>query len=75
MPKLPRVSGADTIRALERLGFRRVRQRGSHVIMKKSTPKGDVGCPVPLHPELKVGTLRGILQLAKVSIEDFVSKL
>ncbi|MBV6621976.1 MAG: type II toxin-antitoxin system HicA family toxin [Rivularia sp. (in: Bacteria)] len=35
MPKLPRVKAEEVIRALERLGFEQVRQRGSHVIMKK----------------------------------------
>ncbi|MEI6756918.1 MAG: type II toxin-antitoxin system HicA family toxin [Chlorobium sp.] len=32
MPKLPVVSGAEVIRALRRLGFIFIRQRGSHVI-------------------------------------------
>ena len=52
MPKLRRVSGEEAIRGLERLGFRRVRQRGSHVILKKETAQGSVGCVVPLHREL-----------------------
>ena len=38
MPELRRVSGRDAIRALEKLGFQQVRQRGSHVILKKQTP-------------------------------------
>lgn len=38
MPKLRRVSGKQAIRALERLGFVQVRQRGSHVVLKKQTP-------------------------------------
>ena len=75
MPELRSVSGEEAIKALERLGFRRVRQRGSHVILKKSTPAGDVGCVVPLHRQLKVGTLRGILKLAKVEVEDFLRNL
>ena len=75
MPELRGVSGEEAIKALERLGFRRVRQRGSHVILKKSTPGGDVGCVVPLHRQLKVGTLHGILKLAKVEIEDFLENL
>jgi predicted RNA binding protein YcfA (HicA-like mRNA interferase family) len=75
MPKLHRVSGEEAIRALEHLGFRRVRQRGSHVILKKETAKESVGCVVPLHRELAIGTLHGILQQAKVSAEDFVEKL
>jgi len=75
MPKLRRVSGEEAIRGLERLGFRRVRQRGSHVILKKETAQGSVGCVVPLHRELAIGTLRGILQQAKVPPEEFMEKL
>jgi predicted RNA binding protein YcfA (HicA-like mRNA interferase family) len=56
-PKLRKVSGEEAIRALERLGLERVRQRGSHVIMKKDTPPGKISCSVPLHRELKIGTL------------------
>jgi len=75
MPKLPRVSGEETIRALEKLGFLRVRQRGSHVILKRATAEGTFGCSVPLHSELAPGTLRGILRLARVELEDFIANL
>jgi predicted RNA binding protein YcfA (HicA-like mRNA interferase family) len=75
VPKLPRVSGLETIRALERLGFVRVRQRGSHVIMVKKTTDGKIGCPVPLHDELAPGTLRNILRLAKISVDEFMANL
>lgn len=75
MPKLPRVSGAEAIRALEKLGFVQVRQRGSHVVLKKPYPSGAIGCVVPLHPELATGTLRGILKQASVTQEDFVKNL
>lgn len=44
MPRLPRISSREAIRALERLGFEQVRQTGSHVVMKKETPDGVVGC-------------------------------
>jgi predicted RNA binding protein YcfA (HicA-like mRNA interferase family) len=54
MPKLRRVSGEEAIRALERLGFRQVRQRGSHVILRRETAQGSVGCVVPLHRELAI---------------------
>ena len=69
MPKLPRISGAETIRRLERLGFGVVRQRGSHIVMRR----GAVGCVVPAHRELKVGTLAGVLRQARVSPEEFIS--
>jgi hypothetical protein len=40
MPRLPRVSGAETIRALERLGFTQARQCGSHVVIKRTGRDG-----------------------------------
>ena len=68
MPKLPRTSGAAIVKALERLGFVKVRQSGSHVIMRR----GPSGCVVPMHSEVKVGTLAGILRQAEVSPDDFI---
>jgi len=75
MPKLRRVSGKEAVRALERLGFERVRQRGSHVVLKKQTPEGAVGCVVPLHRELAIGTLRGILRQARITPDEFMENL
>ena len=72
MPKLPRgVSGADAVRALERLGFVVVRQRGSHIVMRR----GASGCLVPNHREIKTGTLAGVLRQAGVSVEEFAAEL
>ena len=75
MPRLRRISGRQAIRALEKLGFEQVRQRGSHVILKRQTPDGVVGCVVPLHRELAIGTLQGILKQAKVAVEAFTEAL
>jgi predicted RNA binding protein YcfA (HicA-like mRNA interferase family) len=75
MPKLREVSGQEAIRTLEQLGFVRVRQRGSHVVLKKHTPEGIVGCVVPLHDALAIGTLRGILRQARVSPDEFMANL
>jgi predicted RNA binding protein YcfA (HicA-like mRNA interferase family) len=75
MPELRKVSGDQAIRALKRLDFEKVRQRGSHVVLKRRTGEGEIGCVVPLHPELKIGTLRGILKQAKVAPEEFMSGL
>ena len=75
MPKLPRISSKKAIKALERLGFQKIRQTGSHVVMKKITANGQIGCVVPIHRELKIGTLSGILKQAKVSSEDFIKNL
>ncbi|BCU12494.1 type II toxin-antitoxin system HicA family toxin [Microcystis aeruginosa] len=75
MPKLPRISSREAVRSLERLGFEQVRQTGSHVVMKKETEEGKIGCVVPVHQELKVGTLSGILKQAQVTVEEFIENL
>jgi predicted RNA binding protein YcfA (HicA-like mRNA interferase family) len=75
MPKLKRVSGEEAIHALEKLGFIRVRQRGSHVVLRKDNPEGVTGCVVPMHQELAIGTLRGILRQAQVTPDEFMDQL
>ncbi|MDD5124333.1 type II toxin-antitoxin system HicA family toxin [Methylovulum sp.] len=71
MPSLPVVSGSEAVRALQRLGFTVVRQRGSHIILRK----GSQGCVVPNHREIKTGTLAGLLKQGCVSIDDFINAL
>ena len=71
MPKLPRISGQQAAGGLERLGFLRARQRGSHLVMRR----GERGCVIPLHKELAIGTLRSVLRQAGVSPEEFVEAL
>ena len=71
MPKLPHVSGAEIQRALERLGFQKSRQSASHVVMKREAK----GCVVPMHSEVKIGTLAGVLRQAAVSPEEFMQAL
>lgn len=71
MPKLPVVSGRKLIRALSRLGFVIVRQKGSHVFLQK----GDDTTVVPLHKEIKKPTLRKILKQAHVSMEELLDKI
>jgi predicted RNA binding protein YcfA (HicA-like mRNA interferase family) len=75
MPKMPRISSREAIRALERLGFEQVRQTGSHVVMKKAAAESEIGCVVPVHRELKVGTLSSILKQAQVTVEEFIESL
>jgi predicted RNA binding protein YcfA (HicA-like mRNA interferase family) len=75
MPKLPILSGKEIIKILNKLGFSEIRQRGSHVILKKYLNPGETGCVVPLHKEVAVGTLKGILKQAQISTEDFLKNL
>jgi predicted RNA binding protein YcfA (HicA-like mRNA interferase family) len=71
MPRLPVLSGREIIKLLETLGFAQSRQRGSHVSLRR----GSKVCVVPLHREVAVGTLSGILRQAGVSSEEFVEAL
>ena len=75
MPKLPRISSREAIRALNRLGFEKVRQTGSHVVMKKDTDDGVIGCVVPVHQELRIGTLNSILKQAQITPDEFIENL
>lgn len=71
MAKLPIISGPEAVRALERLGFVVMRQRGSHIVLRRDAS----GCVVPNHREIKVGTLLGILKQGGVSPEEFLRAL
>lgn len=62
MGKLRRLSGREVCTILAHSGFREVRQRGSHVVMQKRTVEGTLTVPVPLHRELKRGTLASIIR-------------
>ena len=67
-PRQPVVSGKALVRALERAGWSVAGQRGSHVRLKK--PERRYALVVPLHKELKKGTLAGILRDAGLSADD-----
>jgi predicted RNA binding protein YcfA (HicA-like mRNA interferase family) len=66
--RLPVISGAELVAALGKLGWVVVRQRGSHVRLRH--PERPVPLVVPLHRELKRGTLAGILRDADIRVED-----
>ncbi|MBU2563159.1 MAG: type II toxin-antitoxin system HicA family toxin [Actinobacteria bacterium] len=75
MSKLKRISGLEAINVLKKLGFIQIRQKGSHAILKKIIDDKEIGYVVPLHSELAVGILRGILMQAKISQEEFLKHL
>ena len=70
--KVPRdVNGAEAARALKRLGFVSLRQTGSHLILRKQSRT----VVVPQHKPLKPGTLKGIIEQAGLTLEQFVAEL
>ncbi len=69
--KLRVLSGAEVCRVLERNGFVLVRQRGSHGVMQRRLAETTVTIPVPLHTELRRGTLLSIIRQSGLSRELF----
>lgn len=76
MSKLPQVSGRETIKALQKIGFKIIQQRGSHVKLSKIIKNQKQTVVVPQHKIIKRGTLRnGILKPINLSVDDFVKLL
>lgn len=72
MSLLKKSSGKECVKILcNKFGFVVKRQTGSHIVLRKETIAGAVGTVVPDHKELKIGTLKGVLELAKVKEEEF----
>lgn len=71
MPNLPGISGKKAVKALERLGFVLVRQKGSHAILRR----GDRGCVIPMHREVNPWTLQGVLKQAGIDTEEFLKAI
>jgi predicted RNA binding protein YcfA (HicA-like mRNA interferase family) len=70
--KRPVVSGEKLLKVLVSLGYEIIRQRGSHVRLRKQTAAGDHNITVPLHDELAKGTFNDIL--SQVSIWNGISE-
>jgi predicted RNA binding protein YcfA (HicA-like mRNA interferase family) len=68
---LPLVSGDQAIRAFERLGYERTRQKGSHVRLVAGETAGGKPLSIPRHKELKRGLLRGLIRDAGITVEEF----
>jgi predicted RNA binding protein YcfA (HicA-like mRNA interferase family) len=69
LSRLHAVSGKELIKILTKhFGFRVLRQRGSHVTLTNDASF----ITVPLHPELDKGTLRAILNDARIGREEFL---
>ncbi len=72
MPKLPILKPRQVMGALEKAGFRRVRQKGSHIQLKR----GNLLVTIPNHPgDLNPHVLKSILRQAQMSIEEFEALL
>jgi predicted RNA binding protein YcfA (HicA-like mRNA interferase family) len=75
MSRLPDVSGAELVKALQKAGFLILRQKGSHVSMEKVDSAGQWRTIVPMHREIARGTLHDILKqtgLSRVELRKFL---
>ena len=73
MSKLPLISGKECIKALGKAGFYVLRQRGSHLILRRDEPFAEV--VVPNHQELDKGTLRAIIRQVGLGVDEFIHLL
>lgn len=72
MPRLPQTSGRDLIHLLQSLDYEILRQKGSHVRLRKLTAVGEHNITVPDHKALAKGTLNDIL--TRVSLWNNIPK-
>jgi predicted RNA binding protein YcfA (HicA-like mRNA interferase family) len=73
MPRLPVISGSQAVKAFQRAGWRVDRQRGSHVVLLKGGHIASLS--IPQHKELAPGTLRSLLRVAGMTVEELVPLL
>lgn len=66
MPRIPGVNHQDAVRALEKAGFKVIRQ-GKHIIMSDGTRQ----VTIPRHNPIKAFTMGGIVQDAGLTVEEF----
>lgn len=70
MAKLPKLSGREVVRAFESLGWVKVRQSGSHMILVQEGHEATLS--VPDHKEVAMGTLRSLIRSAGLTVDAFV---
>ena len=73
MPVLPQLSGREAVRAFESLGWKVVRQKGSHIILIKNEHGATLS--VPDHKEVAKGTLRSLIRSAGLAVPEFLDAL
>lgn len=71
-PRLPQVSGQTVVKFLEKLGYQIIRQKGSHIRLRKVTSIGEHNITIPNHKAIAKGTLNDIL--TRVSLWNGINK-
>jgi predicted RNA binding protein YcfA (HicA-like mRNA interferase family) len=73
MAALPAIHYRKVVKAFEAMGWQRVRQKGSHIIMVKEGNEASLS--IPAHTTVAKGTLRALLRSAGITVEEFKKKV
>lgn len=74
MSKLPQLSGKDLIKALNKIGYEKDWQRGSHIVLRLNiSPFRRI--TIPNHKEIAKGTLIGIIKQADLTVDEQINLL
>jgi predicted RNA binding protein YcfA (HicA-like mRNA interferase family) len=73
MGKFGNISGKDAVRVFQQLGWQKIGQVGSHVVMVKAGMRANLS--IPQHKEISIGTLRALIRNAEISVDDFMNLL
>jgi predicted RNA binding protein YcfA (HicA-like mRNA interferase family) len=73
MGQLSNIAGRAAVKAFERTGWQVRGQVGSHVMMTKAGERANLS--VPQHKELSVGTLRKLIGIAGLTVDQFLELL
>ncbi|MFL6375091.1 MAG: type II toxin-antitoxin system HicA family toxin [Pyrinomonadaceae bacterium] len=73
MGRLRKLSGREICKILARHGFVKVRQKGSHVVMQAIAGNATITVPVPMHSEVRIGTLQSIIRQSGLPRSEFES--
>ena len=75
MTKVPSLPYRQIIRALQRDGWKVIRQRGSHIRLEKALADETLKLTVPAHRPVKRSTLAHILKQARLTTDEFLGLL
>ena len=70
MGKLSNISGKQTAKAFKKLGWEKMGQVGSHLVMTRDGYRANLS--IPQHKELSVGTLRALIRNAEITVDEFL---
>lgn len=73
MGKLGGISGKQAIKAFEKAGWQNLGRVGNHVVLIKAGVRANLS--IPQHKELSIGTLRKLIRIAELTVDEFLELL